>query len=63
MSKWMGKLINKHTCHFCQKHVDKKSVYSITMDTADGAHTVSSCEECATSFDDMLKQIEEARNG
>jgi hypothetical protein len=32
------------------------------MDTAEGAHTVSSCKECADQFDDMLKQIEEARN-
>jgi len=63
MSKWMGKLINKHTCHFCEKKLDKKEIYTINMDTLEGPHKVSSCEKCAMEFDQVLKQIQEVHNG
>ena len=64
MSEWFKKLVQKNaeTCVFCEKPVDKKTVYSITMDTADGAHTIKACEPCALNFDKLLKDIEEARN-
>ena len=59
MSEWFNRLINKHTCHFCGKKLDKKEIYSITMDTLEGPHTVSSCAPCADDFDDILKAIED----
>lgn len=64
MSEWFKRLVHKNTetCIFCEKPVDKKTVYTITIDTADGAHTVKSCEPCALDFDKLLKDIEEARN-
>ena len=62
MSEWFKRLIVKHTCHFCDKKLDKKEIYSITMDTLEGAHTVSSCEACANDFNDILKAIEDVHN-
>lgn len=64
MSEWFRKLIQKNmdTCVFCEKPVDKKTVYTITMDTAQGAHTVKACEPCALDFDNILKDIEETLN-
>jgi hypothetical protein len=65
MSEWFKRLIDKNTdtCIFCEKKVDKKTVYTITMDTADGAHIVKSCEPCAKEFDEVLKELEEVING
>lgn len=64
MSEWFKKLISKNTdtCVFCKKPVDKKTVYTITMDTAQGTHQVKSCETCAKEFDEILKDLEEAIN-
>jgi len=61
MSEWMKKLIEKHTCVFCDKKLNKKDIYKITMDTLEGPHTVTSCEKCAMEFDEVLKDIEEVR--
>lgn len=61
MSKWMEKLIAKHTCTFCDKKINKKEIYTVNLDTADGSHTMNACEPCAMEFDEVLKQIEEAR--
>lgn len=65
MSKWMDKLIKKNTveCFFCNELTDKKKVYTITMDTAEGRHNVTACKKCADSFDTILKQIEDIHNG
>lgn len=62
MSEWMKRLIGKHTCHFCDKKLDKKEIYTINMETAEGPHTISSCEKCAMEFDEVLKQIEGVHN-
>lgn len=64
MSEWFKKLIHKNTetCIFCEKPVDKKTVYTITMDTANGAHEVKACEPCALDFDKILKELEETFN-
>jgi len=62
MSKWLSKLIEKHTCHFCGKKLDKKNIYTINMDTLEGPHTVVSCQPCADDFDDILKAIEDVHN-
>ena len=62
MSKWIKKLIEKHTCVFCEKKLDKKDIYTINMDTLDGPHSVTSCEKCAMEFDEVLKQIEGVHN-
>ena len=65
MSQWLKKLIDKNTftCVFCEKPVDKKTVFTITMDTAQGAHEVKSCEPCAKEFNEVLKDLEEVING
>jgi RNase P subunit RPR2 len=62
MSQWFSKLIKKHTCHFCDKKLDKKDIYTINMDTLEGPHTISSCEKCAMEFDQVLKAIQEVHN-
>jgi len=63
MSEWIKKLIEKHTCVFCEKKLDKKDIYTINMDTLEGPHTVTSCEKCAMEFDEVLKGVEEVING
>ena len=65
MSEWFKRLTQKNTftCVFCEKPVDKKEVYTITMDTAQGAHNVKSCEKCAMEFNEVLKDLEEVLNG
>lgn len=63
MSEWIKKLIEKHTCVFCEKKLDKKDIYTINMDTLDGPHSVTSCEKCAMEFDEVLKGVEEVING
>lgn len=62
MRKWFEKLISSHTCKFCDKKLDKKEIYTVSMDTLEGPHTMVLCEVCAKDFDDVLKNIEEARN-
>lgn len=64
MSKWMDKLRKKRTvpCFFCETPTGKKTAFSITIDSKDGAHTVLSCEPCALEFDSILKEIEEIHN-
>lgn len=62
MSKWMEKLINRHTCRFCKKKLNKKEIYTVNMDTIEGPHTMILCEPCATDFDAMLKMVEDSRN-
>jgi hypothetical protein len=64
MSEWFKKLTAKNTdtCIFCKKPVDKKTVYTITMDTAQGPHQVKSCEPCAKEFDEVMKDLEEVIN-
>jgi RNase P subunit RPR2 len=65
MSAWLKGLMEKKTieCVFCDIELVKKESYSITMDTADGAHTVKSCEKCALEFDKILKEVEEIHAG
>ena len=63
MSEWMRKLIQKHTCMNCEKKLNRKEIYSVHMDTAEGPHTVTMCEPCAMEFDAFLKKVEDARHG
>ena len=62
MSEWMKKLINKHTCKFCDKKLDKKDIYTVHMDTLEGPHSITLCEPCAMDFDKVLKEIEDIHN-
>lgn len=61
MSEWMSRLIAKHTCFICEKKLNKKEIYTVTMDTLEGPHSVTMCEEHAMEFDSILKDIEEVR--
>jgi len=63
MSKWMEKLIKKHTCNMCSAKIDKKEIYTVNLDTLDGPHSMTLCEKCAMEFDDMLKDLEEVLHG
>jgi len=63
MSEWFKRLTEKHTddCFYCNKKVDKKVAFSIKLDTGDGPFELKACPDCADDFNDILKQIEEAR--
>jgi len=60
MSEWMKKLIGMHTCWNCESYIDKKSIYKVTVDTLEGPLNLTMCQKCAESFDEMLKELEEA---
>ena len=60
MSEWMKKLIGMHTCWNCKDYIDKKSIYKVTVDTLEGPLNLTMCQKCAESFDEMLKELEEA---
>ena len=59
MSRWMDKLIGMHTCWNCQTKMNKKQIYSVDVDTADGPLNLKMCQICAKDVDDMLKDLEE----
>ena len=63
MSKWMSKLIAKHTCFNCKKEVDKKTAFSVKLNTAEGLVEFKACEECAKDLDGFLKEFEETFDG
>jgi len=58
MSKWMKRLIEKHTCFFCKETADRKDCFTINMDTLEGKHKVNICPKCANEFDDIMKELE-----
>jgi hypothetical protein len=63
MSEWIKKLIGIHTCFNCESTVNKKDIYSVDIDTADGPLHLKLCQNCADDFDNMLKDLEENLNG
>lgn len=62
MSEWFKRLIEKHTCVICDVKLNKKDLYTVIMDTAEGAHSVTMCETHALEFDEVLKAIEDVHN-
>jgi|SaaInl6LU_22_DNA_1037377.scaffolds.fasta_scaffold13115_4 hypothetical protein len=60
MSEWIKKLVGMHTCFNCEKLMNKKEIYSVDIDTAEGPLNFKMCQTCADDFDDMLKELEEA---
>jgi len=62
MSEWMNRLIKKHTCKFCNEKMNKKEIYTVHMDTADGAHTIELCQKCAEGVDSFLASVESLRD-
>lgn len=63
MSKWMSKLIAKHTCFSCKKEVDKKAAFVVKLDTSEGLVELKACEDCAKDLNEALKVIEDIQKG
>lgn len=57
-------LFSKSTieCFYCFVPVDKKTAFSVKLNTADGPHTIMACPACAADVNDVLKAIEEVKN-
>lgn len=58
------KLFNKSSveCFYCFASVDKKTAFSVKLNTADGPHIIMACSSCAADVNDVLKTIEEVKN-
>jgi hypothetical protein len=53
---------SKVDCFYCFVPVDKKTAFSVKLNTADGPHTIMACPTCAADVNDVLKAIEEVKN-
>jgi len=58
MNEWIKKIVSVHTCFNCEKHITKKEIYSVDIDTVDGPLNLKLCPDCSGDFDDMLKELE-----
>lgn len=60
----MKKLIEKNTCScfYCEKKFDKKTSYTLRVETFEGLIEYDACPDCAKEFDLILKNIEEVKN-
>lgn len=54
------KLFSKKTCFNCKKPVDKKTAFSVKLNTAEGLIEFKACEMCAEELNGILKDFEEA---
>lgn len=61
--EWINRVILRKTtqCFSCFRQVDKKTVTTVDMNTAEGALNIKACPACADDINDVLKAIEEAR--
>ncbi len=59
MSEWINKLVGMKKCWNCHSLLNKKQIYSVDVDTADGPLNLKMCQTCAEDLDDMLKDLEE----
>ena len=59
MSEWINKLVGMKKCWNCHQLLNKKQIYSVDVDTADGPLNLKMCQKCAKDVDDMLKDLEE----
>ena len=64
MSEWIKRLITSKNveCAFCNKKIDRKTSFSVKLNTADGLHEIKACAECGDEVNDVLKAIEEVKN-
>ena len=49
-------------CFNCGVDVDPKIAFNVKFNTAEGLHTLKSCQACADEVNEVLKAIEEARD-
>lgn len=49
-------------CFYCLQPVDKKTAFSVKLNTAEGPHIIMACPVCAADVNDVLKAIEEVKN-
>lgn len=49
-------------CFYCAQTVDKKTAFSVKLNTAEGPHIIMACTTCAADVNDVLKAIEEVKN-
>lgn len=62
MSEWMSRFIKKHTCFYCEKTVDKKDIFNVKLETAEGPLELKACKDCANNLNEVLKELEDIRN-
>lgn len=50
----------KLTCFNCKEKIDKKTAFTVKLNTAEGLVEFKACETCAKDLDGFLKEFEEA---
>lgn len=61
MINWLRSFFLTTECFYCKQTVDKKDVFDIKLDTAEGKHILKACPTCAVDINDVLKAIEEVK--
>jgi|TARA_B110000967_G_scaffold209392_1_gene265393 phage FluMu protein Com len=61
---WLDKFKKASTteCFYCYEKVDKKTAFSVKLNTAEGQHIIKACPKCADEVNEVLKAIEEVKN-
>lgn len=54
MKSWFRKVIK---CKFCSAKVRKKDTWQLNMNTQDGLHSVTICNDCAKTMSEMKGQM------
>lgn len=62
MSEWMKRLIKKHTCFYCGETVNKADIVKVKLDTGEGPHELTACEQCGKDLNKVLIEIEKVKN-
>ena len=58
MISWLKRTVN---CFNCGVKVKKKLAYRVEFKTAEGPLTISSCQLCSEEINEVLAEIERAR--
>lgn len=53
MKLWFKKIVQ---CKLCKTKVRKKNSWQLNMTTLDGPHSITICDECAKTMDEMKGQ-------
>ena len=64
---WWNKMVRSSkdkpvNCFNCGVDVDPSIAFNVKFNTAEGLHTLQSCQSCADEVNEVLKAIEEVRN-
>ena len=53
----------KVKCFYCQNKVKRKKAFTTEVATAEGDMTLYSCAKCSKDLNELLKEIEQVKNG